>query len=158
MYQKHSETSREAYRGLKTGEKDSALIYAEVLKYGPAGICAPKVAELLDMVPGTVAARVITLERSGLILKLERTEKSPSGSRANVMVAAQFKDQLSPSDRILKPKAEDKKKPAAGTSKDREALVAARAILSDVSQWIALGAPIHPDAPLHKRIIDFLKN
>lgn len=149
MYQKHSETSREAYNNLSTAKADAERIYALVESYGTTGICAPKVAELLDLVPGTVAARVITLERNKRVVKLQRTEKSPSGHSANVMVAAKFVASLAPGDRVLSTKPADPK----ATREDGEAID----VLKEVENLIRLGAPILYGSALHKRIEALVK-
>lgn len=146
MYQKHSETSREAYRTLEGAKEAAERIYKLVEQSGLIGISAPRVAEALDMVPGTVAARVIGLERDKRVIKLERREKSPSGRPANVMVAARYKaEALARGERILFTKPEEN---AGGAGYDPEALE----ILKEVENYIALGTPILYGSPLHKRI------
>lgn len=150
MYQPHSETSREAWNNVKTkSNADADKIYALVEQYGTSGICSPKVAALLDMVPGTVAARVIQLERDKRIVKLERKEKSPSGHGANVMVAARFIRDLAPGDRVLSTKAATVKE----AKDDSEALD----VLGEVENMIRLGAPILFGSALHKRIEALVK-
>ena len=145
MYQKHSETSREAYRTLEGAKEAAERIYKLVESTGLIGISAPRVAEALDMIPGTVSARVIGLERDKRIIKLERKENSPSGRPANVMVAARFKaEALARGERILFTKPEE----SASAGPDTETLE----ILKEVENYIALGSPILYGSQLHKRI------
>lgn len=146
MYQKHSETSREAYRTLEGAKEAAERIYKLVDSTGLIGISAPHVAAALDMVPGTVAARVIGLERDQRVIKLERREKSPSGRPANVMVAYRFKaEALARGEKILFTKPEEN---TVGAGNDSAALE----LLKEVANYIALGTPILYGSPLHKRI------
>lgn len=151
MYQAHSETSRNAYRTLEGSREAREKIFKLIQDRGLAGISAPNIAAALDMVPGTVAARVIELERDGRILKLERTEKSPSRKSANVIIAQVYKlSALAAGEKILETKPEGKTVAAL----DAEA----KAILEEVENLIALGAPILYSSPLHRRIKALLKN
>jgi len=151
MYQKHSETSRQAYKTLEGAKEAAERIYKAIEAAGLNGISAPQIAAALDMVPGTVAARVIGLERDRRIVKLERTEKSPSGRAANVIIAMHWKPSaLARGERILLTKPEDS---SAGVV-DSET----REILKEVANLVALGTPILYGSPLHKKIERVLNN
>ena len=151
MYQAHSETSRNAYRTLEGSREAREKIFNLIESRGLTGLSAPNIAFALDMVPGTVAARVIELERDGRILKLERTEKSPSRKSANVIIAQRFKyEALAQGEKILETKPTGKTTAAL----DNEA----RAILEEVENLVALGSPILFGGSLHKRIKALLKN
>lgn len=150
MYQKHSETSREAYKTLEGAKEAAERIYKVVESHALEGISAPRIAAALDMVPGTVAARVIGLERDGRIVKLARTEKSPSGRPANVIIPANLKrDALERGERILFTKPEE----SSGAGPDAETLD----ILKEVETLIALGSPILYGSELHNRIKKAIK-
>lgn len=150
MYQKHSETSRGAYKTLEGAKEAAERIYKVIEAAGLNGISAPQIAAALDMVPGTVAARVIGLERDKRIIKLERTEKSPSGRAANVIIAMHWKPSaLARGERILLTKPEEA--PSAGP--DPETLD----ILKEVANMVALGSPILYGSALHKRIEGAIK-
>lgn len=93
MFQKHSDTSKEAWENLTSAATDSAMIYDHIKNHDCHGISAPWVASNLGLVPGTVAARVVGLERTGRIIRLERTEMTPHGRQANILVADIYKDE-----------------------------------------------------------------
>lgn len=149
MYQSHSATSRNAWETLDTAEKSAEKVYKAIEAAGVAGICAPAVADALDMQAGTVAARVIGLERDKRIVRLAREVKSPSGKPANVLVADRYVRDLAPGETILPTKAEGKTKTV--YVQDPEA----KAILEEVENLVALGSPILYDSALHKRIKAF---
>lgn len=151
MYQKHSETSRNAFYSIDLNSDAAEKIYKRIEAAGLAGISAPRIASELNMVPGTVAARVIGLEREQRIVKLYRTEKSPSNRPANVIIAVKYRrEALDAGEKIIVTKPEDNKP----SFDDR----GARAILEDVENLVALGTPIIYGSELHKKIRAYLRS
>lgn len=151
MYQKHSKTSREAWESLDVNSDAAERIYKRIEEAGLSGICAPRIASELNMVPGTVAARVIGLERDQRIVKLYRTEKSPSNRPANVIIAGKFRrEALDAGEKILVTKPEEHY--GAAPVEDKEA----KEILEEVENLIALGSPILYSSQLHKKIRSYL--
>lgn len=145
MFQAHSETSREAYRTLEGAKEAAERIFREIEAHGLAGISGPQIAEALEMIPGTVAARIIQLERAGRVIRLERTQKSPRGKKANIVISAALKSHaLAAGDRILVTKPEGE----TAESINSEMV----SILREVENLVALGSPILYGSELHKRI------
>lgn len=142
MYQPHSETSRDAYNS--TGERITVRekVRQEIEYTKQQGITAGWIASNLGMQTGSVAARLIELERQGKILKLRRTNKNPSGKSGNVYVTIAWKYKLV-SDQIIQPKCKKSKINLNAEAKE---------ILAEVESYISMGSPIHPGSVLHSKI------
>lgn len=146
MYQKHSETSKDAYHGLKHSDAQRERIYNLISNQKTIGTTGGFIAQALDMQIGTVSARLMSLQEEGRIIKLERQMINPSGMKANVYVAAKFRPALDQGEKIL---------PVAGRrpSKNREAEnVALRQVLASINYDLNKQGSIHKGSLIHSQI------
>lgn len=105
MYQKHSETSQEAWETMDLNAKGALLnaVFMVIDEAGRAGITAGWIAKKLKRQTGTIAARLIELERDGVIFKTKTKAINPSGKKGHLYFAANFKSQMDPKS-IIPPK------------------------------------------------------
>lgn len=88
-YQKHSETSKEAAE-LLNPENLRNDIKLKIDSRGDFGFTGDELSSLLKIVPGTVSARLIELERKGLIVRTTKTRLTRFNRRACVYVSSKF--------------------------------------------------------------------
>lgn len=94
MYQAQSQTSREAFNTLKDPQSSKEAVLSQVRARGITGTSAAWIADRLGMQTGTVAARLIELEREKQVLKLNKTMENPSGKKACIYVCYVYKNQI----------------------------------------------------------------
>lgn len=120
MYQSHSDTSKNAYLHNQTKNKKQAdKVLDAITDEGVKGISAGWLSQNMKIPNSTIGARVVELEERGLIVRLERTVKNPSGTAANVIIASAFKaDALARGEVVLCPTRYAKKPSAAIAAPD----------------------------------------
>ncbi len=148
MYQQHSETSREAYHTKGGRGTVRETVRKAIEDAGERGMTAGWIAKNLGMQTGSVAARLIELEREAKIIKLKQTRKNPSGKNGNIYVVVAWRHMFA-LDQILPPKKADKKQNLDSS---------AREVLEQVESYIAMGSPIHSGSVLHNRIKDLISH
>lgn len=88
-YQKHSETSKEAAESVNA-EKQRANILAIIIKSRTIGVIGDELAADLKEIPGTISARLIELEREGLIVRTNLKRTTRRNRNAFVYVSSKF--------------------------------------------------------------------
>lgn len=142
MFQAHSETSKEAFRTMDQKETKADKVYACIAERGRAGLSAGWIAKFLNMQTGSVAARLVELERDGRIKKLRKTMENPSGKKGNIYICSGWSYNFSADD-FIAPKPEKK---SSSTVEDM------RACLEDIERRIALGEQIKWGDEVHNKI------
>lgn len=85
-YQKHSETSREAAQLYENGDNLRAEVLRHIKSCGIEGAICYDIAEIFGIVQGTIAARLIELERDNKIIKTMRQRKTGHNRNAYIYV------------------------------------------------------------------------
>jgi len=91
-YQKHSATSKEAAEKLTTADTLRNWIFQDIRIHAEYGRTGDELANQFACAPGTISARLIELERAGLIVKNGKTRLTESRRNAAVYVVATGKE------------------------------------------------------------------
>lgn len=148
MYQKHSETSKEAHHFNASNNSNAQRheIYALIDNTKAHGMTGAYIASALDMQIGTVSARLIELQESGYILKTFLKRKNPSGCSANVYISSKNKYLMPEEVQYIPAQRKNPHK-----TKDSE-IKALKAVLKDMNEQLERSGAIFQNSITHAQI------
>lgn len=89
-FQSHSGTSRLAAEELTSAETMRTEILQRIRYREKLGMTGDELADWFKIVPGTISARLIELERAGSIVRLHLTRRTKANRKAYVYIAKEF--------------------------------------------------------------------